>query len=122
MNNVSLLGRLTRDVEMRYTQNETAVCNFSLAVNRRFKRDEADFINIVAWGKTAEFCSKYFVKGQQIALQGRIETSTYEVEGQKRYKAEVVAEAVYFAEKKGEGQGNYTEKEAVSTSEDDLPF
>ena len=77
MNNVSLVGRLTKDPEMRYTQaNNTAVTGFTLAVNRRFKQDgqpDADFVSIVAWQKTAEFCNKYFVKGQQVWVQGRIQ-------------------------------------------------
>ena len=77
MNKVILMGRLTRDPEVRYTQtNNTLVASFSLAVNRRFARPgeerQADFINIVAWNKTGEFCSKYFKKGQQVSIVGRI--------------------------------------------------
>ena len=82
MNKVMLLGRLTRDPEVRYTQaNNTLVCQFTLAVNRRFKQEgqpDADFINIVAWNKTGEFCSKYFAKGQQVAVCGRIQTRNYD--------------------------------------------
>ena len=77
MNNVCLIGRLTKDPETRYTQtNNTIVVNFSLAVNRRFVREneerQADFIPIIAWAKTGEFCSKYFKKGQQVGIVGRI--------------------------------------------------
>ena len=110
MNKVQLLGRLTRDVDIKYTQtNNTAVASFSLAVNRRFAKEgeerQADFINIVAWGKTAEFCSKYFRKGMQIALVGRIQTRNWEDDqGQKHYVTEVVAEEVYFADSKKESQ------------------
>ena len=104
MNKVILMGRLTRDPEVRYTQtNNTLVASFSLAVNRRFVRPgeerQADFINIVAWSKLGEFCSKYFKKGQQVSIIGRIQTRTWDDEnGQKRYVTEVIAEEAYFAE------------------------
>ena len=133
MNKVILMGRLTRDPEVRQTANtNTQVATFALAVNRRFKSEgqpDADFINIVAWGKTAEFCSKYFKKGQQISLVGRIQTRNYDDEnGQKHYVTEVIAEEVYFAggnktaaeEQPGEA---YEDPFASSnTEDDDLPF
>lgn len=103
MNKVELIGRLTKDIDVRYTQSSnTLVANFSLAVNRRFVKHgeerQADFINIIAWGKTGEFCSKYFKKGQQVAIVGRIQTRNWEDDkGQKHYVTEVVAEEVYFA-------------------------
>jgi single-strand DNA-binding protein len=105
MNKVVLLGRVVRDPEVRYTQNNnTMVCSFSLAVNRRFKQEgqpDADFINIVAWNKTAEFVAKYFTKGQQVAVVGRIQTRNYDdANGKKVYVTEVVAEEVHFAESK----------------------
>lgn len=109
MNKVILLGRLTKDPEVRYTQtNNIIVASFSLAVNRRFVKEgeerQADFINIVAWNKTAEFCSKYFKKGQQVAVVGRIQTRTWDDDqGQKHYVTEVVAEEAYFADSKREG-------------------
>ena len=83
MNNVCLIGRLTKDPETRYTQtNNTIVVNFSLAVNRRFVREneerQADFIPIIAWAKTGEFCSKYFKKGQQVGIVGRIQTRNWD--------------------------------------------
>ena len=83
MNKVILMGRLTRDPEVRYTQtNNTLVASFSLAVNRRFVRQgeerQADFVNIVAWSKLGEFCSKYFKKGQQVAVIGRLQTRTWD--------------------------------------------
>ena len=142
MNKVILMGRLTRDPEVRYTQtNNTMVATFSLAVNRRFVRQgeerQADFINIVAWGKTAEFCSKYFRKGQQVGVIGRIQTRTWDDDqGQKHYVTEVVAEEAYFADSKREGEtgtntfentfgntvpGNMGSDFEVSSS-DDLPF
>ena len=106
MNKVILMGRLTRDPEVRYTQtNNTLVASFSLAVNRRFVRQgeerQADFINIVAWSKLGEFCSKYFKKGQQVGIIGRIQTRTWDDDqGVKHYVTEVVAEEAYFADSK----------------------
>ena len=83
MNKVILMGRLTRDPEVRYTAtNNTLVASFSLAVNRRFARQgeerQADFINVVAWDRTGEFCSKFFKKGQQVGIIGRIQTRNYD--------------------------------------------
>ena len=106
MNKVILMGRLTRDPEVRYTQtSNTLVASFSLAVNRRFVRQgeerQADFFNIVAWGKLGEFCSKYFKKGQQVGIIGRLQTRTWDDEqGQKHYVTEIVAEEAYFADSK----------------------
>ena len=131
MNKVILLGRLTREPEIRYTQtNNTMVASFSLAVNRRFKSEgqpEADFINIVAWGKTAEFVGAYFKKGQQVAVVGRIQTRNYEdTQGQKRYVTEVVAEEVYFADSKKEEQNQSQGSDLTELPSqyfiDDLPF
>ena len=133
MNKVVLIGRLTRDPEVRYTQtNNTLVASFTLAVNRRFVRQgeerQADFINIVAWSKTGEFCSKYFKKGQQVGIVGRLQTRTWDDEqGQKHYVAEVVTEEVYFAgDKKSESvEGNnsfFNNESYVSLEGDDLPF
>ena len=105
MNKAILMGRLTRDPEMRQTQSGRSVTSFTLAVNRSYVRQgeerQADFINIVAWGKTAEFCSSYFRKGQQVAVVGRIQTRTWDDNnGQKRYATEVVADEVFFADSK----------------------
>lgn len=104
MNKVELLGRLTKDPEVRYSEKtNTNVVNFTLAVNRRFVKEgeerQADFISNVAFGKTADFIEKYIKKGMQIAVVGRIQTRTYDDNnGQKRYITEVVVEEVYFAE------------------------
>lgn len=108
LNKVILMGRLTRDPEIRYTANNNSlVCTFGLAVGRRYKQEgqaDADFINIVAWGKTGEFCSKYFNKGQQVAVCGRLQTRNYEdKDGKKVYVTEVIAEEVCFADSKKEG-------------------
>ena len=140
MNKVILMGRLTRDPEVRYTQtNNTLVASFSLAVNRRFARPgeerQADFINIVAWNKTGEFCSKYFKKGQQVSIIGRIQTRSWDDEnGQKRYATEVIAEEAHFADSKRDGEGASSSFENTFgntmpggldfevSSSDDLPF
>ncbi len=111
MNKVVLMGRLTKDPEVRYTQNtNTLVASFSLAVNRRFAKQgedrQADFINVVAWSKTGEFCSKYFKKGQQVGVIGRIQTRNWDDEqGQKHYVTEVIAEEAYFADSRKDGEG-----------------
>jgi single-strand DNA-binding protein len=109
MNNVSLVGRLTKDPELRYTSgNNTAVAGFTLAVNRRIKADgqpDADFLPVVAWQKTAEFCSKYFKKGLQVWVQGRIQTRNWEDDQNvKHYVTEIVAEQVGFADSKKDGE------------------
>ena len=140
MNKVIFMGRLTRDPEVRYTQtNNTLVASFSIAVNRRFVRQgeerQADFINIVAWSKLGEFCSKYFKKGQQVGIIGRLQVRNWEDEqGQKHYVTEVVAEEAYFADSKRDGADNSnfentfgnnvanSSPEFEVTSDDDLPF
>ena len=113
MNKVILMGRLTRDPEVRYTQtNNTLVASFTLAVNRRFARQgeerQADFINVVAWDRTGEFCSKYFKKGQQVGVIGRIQTRNYDdKDGKKVYVTEVIAEEVNFADSKRDNANNF---------------
>ena len=113
MNKVQLVGRLTRDPEIRYSQGEnaTATARFSVAVNRRFKNAEgnydADFINCVAFGKSAEFVEKYFKKGMAIGLTGRIQTGSYtNKDGQKVYTTDVVVEETEFVESKGASSAN----------------
>ena len=92
MNKVVLMGRLTKDPEER-TNGDTTVARFTLAVDRKFKKDESDFISCVAFGKTAEFISKYFSKGNRIGISGRIQTGNYtNKEGQKIYTTDVVAD------------------------------
>ena len=103
MNNVTLIGRLTRDPEVRYTSGtQMAVARFTIAVDRQFKRDgepTADFIPIVAFGKTAELCERYISKGRQVAVEGRIQTGSYtNKDGNKVYTTDVVANRVEFLE------------------------
>lgn len=110
MNSVQLIGRLTRDPEVRYTDGGVSIARFSLAVDRRFKQEngaDADFINIVAFGKTAEFIEKYFHKGMKVALNGRIQTGSYmDKDGKKVYTTDVIAENVEFCESKGNSANN----------------
>ena len=141
MNKVILMGRLTRDPEVRYTQsNNTLVTNFNVAVNRRFTKPgeerQADFIAVIAWSKLGEFCSKYFKKGQQVGIIGRLQTRNWEDEqGQKHYVTEVVAEEAYFADSKRDensgspfgdvgsfGNSSSEGPEFEVTQSDDLPF
>ena len=106
MNKVILMGRLVRDPEVRYSQgdNATAVARYTLAVNRKFKKDgdpTADFISCVVFGRSAEFTEKYFRKGMQVAISGRIQTGSYtNKDGQKVYTTDVVVEEQEFAESK----------------------
>ena len=130
MNKVILMGRLTKDPEVRYKQaTNTMVTSFTLAVNRRFTRPgeerQADFINIVAWSKLGEFCSKYFKKGQQVGIIGRIQTRNYDDEqGIKHYVTEIIAEEVYFAGDKKDATQNEVQAtdDFEITNQDDLPF
>lgn len=106
MNKVILIGRLTKDPEIRFTsQNNTAVCSFTLEVNRRGTTEQkADFIQIVAWDKTATFCHEYFNKGMQVAVVGKLQTRKWDdMEGRRHYITEVVADETYFADRKKDG-------------------
>ena len=125
MNKIMLVGRLTKDPELRYTQSGTAVTSFTLAVNRRFSKEkEADFINCVAWQKTGEFVAEYFKKGSALGLEGRLQVRTYDSEnGQKHWVTEVVAEQVEFVERKGSGSGLKQDLgQEIVFDDNDLPF
>ena len=106
MNKIMLIGRLTRDVEMRYSSNNnnTAVARYTLAVNRQYKREgeqEADFLRCIAFGKTAELAERYLAKGMKVAVEGRIQTGSYtNREGQKVYTTDIVVERQEFLEKR----------------------
>lgn len=112
MNSVQLLGRLTRDPEVRYTadDNRTAVARFTVACNRRYKKDaeqEADFISCLAFGKTAEFIERYFFKGNSIALNGRIQTGSYtNKDNNKVYTTDIVVESLEFVGSKNENSSS----------------
>ena len=125
MNKVILMGRLTRDPEVRYTQgdNAMAIARYSLAVDRRFKKDgdeqTADFINCIAFGKAGEFAEKYFRKGTKIAVVGRIQTGSYtNKDGQKVYTTDVVVEEQEFAESKNSGSSDNNQSAPVNKNTD----
>ena len=132
MNKVILLGRLTRDPELRTTPSGVSVTSFSIAVSRRFQKDQTDFINCVAWRQTAEFVSKYFAKGSMISVVGSLQTGRYEKDGQTHYTTDVVVDEVYFTGRRNEsnGQGVSQEDSTFNIDEgfmpmpadDDLPF
>ena len=129
MNKAILMGRLTKDPDIKYTQaTNTMIASFSLAVPRRFKQEgqtNVDFINIVAWSKTAEFVSKYFSKGQQVGIIGRIQTRNYKDDkGVMHYITEVIAEEAYFADSKKENEPVATTENELAPiqDDDDLPF
>ena len=136
MNSVQLIGRLTRDPEIRYTDGGASIARFSLAIDRRFKQEngaDADFINIVSFGKTAEYIEKYFHKGMKVALNGRIQTGSYtDKDGKKVYTTDVIAENVEFCESKGNSANNDTPAPAPASDgdfmsvpdeiDDELPF
>lgn len=138
LNHVTIMGRLTRDPELRHTQSGTAVTSFTLAVDRDFKDKNSgetatDWISCTAWKGTAEFVSRYFQKGRMAVVDGRLQTRSYQdSDGNKRTAVEVVADHVYFGDsKKKESEGNAPEDElpenepqVFSEAEDDgeLPF
>jgi single-strand DNA-binding protein len=131
MNKVILMGRLTADSVLKYTSNNnTAVCNFTIAVNRRFKQEgqpDADFFNIIAWSKLGEFCGKYFAKGMQVAVVGRLQNRNWnDNDGKKHYVTEIVADEAYFAEGKKNTDPNDNLDVAPSKNDDinddELPF
>ena len=114
MNKVILTGRLTRDPEVRYTQSGKAVSRMSLAVNRTFNKDQADFFTLVAWDKQAEFCGRYLKKGSSVVVEGRIENNNYEKDGVKHYSDQIVIDRIEFgvgSKNQGGGGGNYSERE-----------
>ena len=137
MNRTTLVGRLTKDPELRYTPSGVATVRFTIAVNRQFKTEgqpEADFINCVAWRKTAENLANFQKKGNLIGVDGRIQTGSYEGQDGKRvYTTDVLAESIQFYDKKEQGQGQkqniYQQQPAqekqnnsLGVSEDSLPF
>ena len=120
MNRVELIGRLTRDPELRYTSSNIATARFSLAVNRPFQSQNGeqgtDFINIVVWRKQAENVKKYCTKGSLVAVEGRIQTGSYEKDGQRVFTTDVVADSVQFLETKAQSQ-NRVESADVTPSD-----
>jgi single-strand DNA-binding protein len=134
LNHITIMGRLTRDPELRRTGTGTAVTSFTVAVDRDFSAKggdkDTDFINCVAWRQTGEFVSKYFAKGRMIVVSGRLEIRDWtDKDGRKRESAEVIAENVYFGDSKREGGVSQAaidmppaEFTALEDSDDVLPF
>jgi len=142
INNVVLVGRITKNPEVKAVGNDSNVCRFTLAANRTFTNRngerEADFISCVAFGKTAELIGQYVTQGQLIGIEGRIQTGSYDSpSGERKYTTDVIASSVQFLERKGESnnQSNYQPKNEVPTadflnasttasdiSDDELPF
>lgn len=125
MNKVILIGRLANDPELRSTAGGTSVASYRLAVDRRGKEKEADFLNCVAFGKSGEFAAQYFHKGMKVAVEGRIQTGSYEKNGEKRYTTDIIVENQEFCEKKGADE-TMSGFEPMPTGgvevTDDLPF
>lgn len=131
MNNVNLIGRLTKDNEVKMTNSGKSVVAFTLAVNRRVSKEaeqQADFINCVAWGKTAENMAIYTHKGSLVGVTGRISTRNYESNGKKVYVTEVMVDELQYLEKKNSNQSNepdfsrFNTGEPLNIADDDLPF
>lgn len=107
MNSTQLLGRLTKDPELKYGASGTAFCKFTLAVNRAYKKDEVDFISCTAFGKAAETIAEYVRKGDQFAVTGRIQVDVYEKDGEKRYSTGIMVDGFTFISKaKADGNSN----------------
>lgn len=124
MNSVILFGRMTKDPEVRYTNNQTAIVRFTLAVNRMKKDDPADFISCIAFGKTAELIGNYMSKGSQMGVQGRIQTGSYEKDGQKVFTTDVVVDRIEFT---GSGKSERAAApepvaEGFEAMDSDIPF
>ena len=133
MNVVTIIGRPTSDIDIKMTTSGKSVCSFTLAVNKNYKRDEANFIPCIFWGERAEALAKYVKKGQQIAVTGELTSRQYEVDGKKRTAIEVVGERFDFCGSKSDGATNSTPVSesafnGASTAnyeevgEEDLPF
>jgi len=132
MNKTLLMGRLTKDPELRYTQSGIAVARFTLAVDRRMQKDKTDFISVVAWRKLAEFCAQYLSKGSKVVIVGSLQTRAWDDKetGKRRSATEVVADEMYFAESKRTGaqeEKNPLEEALEDGSftlveDEDLPF
>ena len=128
MNKVFMVGRLTKEPELRTTSSGISVCTISIAVTRRMKRDEADFFTVIAWRGLADNCQKYLVKGQQIAVAGELRTRSYEAkDGTKRYVTEIQADDIEFLARAGESRATDTHEpeddfEGEIVDNEELPF
>lgn len=120
---VQVVGRLTRDPELRQTSNDTSVTNFSIAVNRDFKNDEVDFFDVTAWRELAELVASYKSKGDLVLVQGNLRQDRFEKNGENRSKVYVVANRVVFLPSKNDAENsNGSDAAADATESDDIPF
>jgi single-strand DNA-binding protein len=133
MNSVAIIGRLTQETAIKYSQSGTAILKNTVAVNRKFKKDETDFINLLAFGKTAELIGNHLNKGDQVGIEGHIQTGSYEnSEGKKVYTFEVVVDNLTFigGKKEPKQEQRYTHdpgdpfkgNQSIDINSDDLPF
>ena len=123
LNRITIMGRLVRDPELKYTASNTAVTSFTLAVDRDFGEKKTDFIDCVAWRQTAEFVSKYFTKGSMAVVSGRLQIRDWtDRDGDKRRNAEVVVDSIYFGESKRTDDSNPTFTELSNEDDGELPF
>lgn len=135
MNNVVLIGRPTKDPELRYTAGAgNAMCRFTLAVDRELSRDKkaemeqkgqatADFISCIAWGRTAELIANYVKKGQQVGVQGKMQTSSYEKDdGSRVYRTDVMVEKIEFIGNSGNSNNNYSQNDNFGLGDDAFPL
>ena len=128
LNRIIIMGRLTRDPELRHTQSGTAVASFTLAVDRDFKNKqsgekETDFIDVVAWRQTGEFVSRYFTKGRMAVVEGRLQVRDWtDKDGNKRRSAEVIADNVYFGDPKRDGEPSGSQFTPLDDNGGGLPF
>lgn len=122
LNHITIMGRLTKDPELRYTKKGTPVASFTLAVDRDFGESQTDFIDIVVWRSTAEFAGKYFSKGRMAVVSGRLQLRDWQdKDGNKRRSAEVVADSVYFGDSKKDTD-NQSDAPTGGYSEPDYPI
>lgn len=126
MNSVNIIGRLTRDPEVKYTDNQLAVCRFSVAIDRGKDKDGndrgADFPNCIAFGKTAENIGKFFSKGRKIGLNGRLQTGSYEKDGVKHYTTDIIIDRFDFCDSGNNNNGNgFTRSEGAPLDNSDIP-
>lgn len=131
LNSVCIMGRLTRDPELRYTQSGAAVCSFSLAVERDYKNSnnekETDFFDVTAWRNTAEYIAKYFKKGRMCIVMGRLQADTYEKNGEQRKVVKIIADSCYFGDSKPKDGADSSGEdlalgEEVVFDDSDFPF
>lgn len=126
-NKCIMIGNLTRDCDLRYTASGTAVCNMSIAVNTKYKsgdeyKENVCYVDVVVWGKQGESCAQYLSKGRQVLVEGRLDLKTWESDGQKRRKHEIVASTVRFLGNKNDGQSDQSNDQGHGEVSEIEPF